>query len=251
MRICGTLGTPHRNSGQQRDTFLAHIDKSLAAVPARKAYYPGAAERWQACTEGRSNMSTHGKAESDKVPWAFIKGLDPHSNETIYNNEPFCSVLTETTINTSDTIEFLERAVEFVNKRLWGTLTANMIVHPQSMKDPKIAEAVERAITRLHYGTVTINGFNGMSFAFATPPWGGYPGSALTDIQSGQGWVHNTSMLEGIEKAVIRFPLVSFPKPVWHPSHKTGHKLVPKVIELERHGSWSKVPGVVFTAMCG
>jgi hypothetical protein len=236
---------------QQREAFLDHMDKSLAEVPARKAYYPGASERWQACTEGRNNTSTHGQAEADKMPWALIKGLDPDANETVYNNEPFCSVLTETTINTSDTIEFLERAVEFVNRKLWGTLTANMIIHPKSMKDPRIAEAVELAITRLQYGTVTINGFNGMSFAFATPPWGGYPGSTLTDIQSGRGWVHNASMLEGIEKAVLRFPLVSFPKPAWHPGHKTGHKLVPKVIELERYGSWLKLPGVVFAAMRG
>ncbi|MEE9159361.1 MAG: aldehyde dehydrogenase [Gammaproteobacteria bacterium] len=236
---------------QQRDAFLKHMDKALAAVPARKAYYPGAAERWRTFTEGRANISTFGKAEDGRTPWALIKGLDPDSNETIYTNEPFCSVLTETTLNTSDTIEFLERAVEFVNKKLWGTLTANLIVHPKTMKDPKIAEAVEQAITRLNYGTVTINGWNGMSFYFSTPPWGGHPESTLTDIQSGRGWVHNASMLEGIEKVVLRFPLTSFPKPIWHPSHKTAHKLAQKLIELERYGSWSKVPGVVFTAMRG
>ena len=236
---------------EQRNAFLHHMENALASVPTRKAYYPGAAERWQTFTEGRSNISTFGRAEGDKVPWALIKGLDPESDEKLYANEPFCSVLTETTINTSDTIEFLERAVEFANKKLWGTLTANMIVHPQSMKDPKIAEAVERAITRLNYGTVTINGFNGMSFSFGTPPWGAHPGSTLTDIQSGRGWVHNSAMLEGIEKAVLRFPITSFPKPVWHPSHKTGHKMMPKLVELEKHGSWSKVPGVVFNAMLG
>lgn len=248
---CAPVALVTAKGWQQRDAFLKHMDKALAAVPARKAYYPGAAERWRTFTEGRANISTFGQVEGDKMPWALIKGLDPDSNETIYSNEPFCSVLTETTINTSDTIEFLERAVEFVNKKLWGTLTANLIVHPKTMKDPKIAEAVEQAITRLNYGTVTINGWNGMSFMFSTPPWGGHPESTLTDIQSGRGWVHNASMLEGIEKVVLRFPLTSFPKPVWHPDHKTGHKLAQKQIELERYGSWSKVPGVVFTAMRG
>jgi len=236
---------------QQRDAFLEHMDKTLMAVPARKAYYPGAAERWQACTEGRSNISTHGKAEGDKMPWALIKGLDPNSNETIYNNEPFCSILTETAINTSDTIEFLDRAVEFVNKKLWGTLTANIIVHPKTLKDPKIAEAFERAITRLNYGTVTINGFNGMSFAFGTPPWGGHPGSTSTNIQSGRGWAHNASMLEGAEKSVLRFPLTAPIKPMWHPGHKTGHIMAPKLIALEHNVSWSKLPGIVFNAMRG
>ena len=235
----------------QRNAFLDHMDKAIAAVPQRKAYYPGAEERWRTFTEGRKNMSSHGKLEDGSTPWALIKGLSPDADEVLYQGEPFCSLLTETAINTSDTVEFLERAVEFANRKLWGTLTANMIVHPVSMKDPKIAEAVERAITRLSYGTVTINGFNGMSFSFGTPPWGGHPGSTLTDIQSGRGWVHNTSMLEGIEKAVLRFPLVSFPKPAWHKSHKTARKLMPKLMELESNGSWSKVPGVVLTAMRG
>jgi len=33
------------------------------------------------------------------------------------------------------------------------------------------------------------------------------------DIQSGTGWVHNTTMLEGVEKAVLRHPLTIVPKP--------------------------------------
>lgn len=236
---------------QQRESFLNHIESKLANIPTRKAYYPGAKERWQSLTQARSNMSTHGDPSGDKTPWTLIKGLNPEVDEMLYRNEPFCSILSETAINSSDTIEFIERAVEFVNKKLWGTLTINMIVHPQTMKDPKIAEAIERAITLLNYGTVTINGFNGMAFSFATPPWGGHPGSSLTNIQSGRGWVHNTSMLEGIEKTVLRFPLTSFPKPVWHHSHRTGHKLMPKLVELERNHSWSKVPGIIFTAMRG
>ena len=235
----------------QRESFLKHMETMLTKVPGRKAYYPGAKERWQTFTRGRNNMGQYGDSHGDKTPWTLIKGLSPDADEILYKNEPFCSVLTETTLNTSDTIDFLDHAVDFVNNKLWGTLTANIIVHPQTLKDPKIAEAFERAITRLRYGTVTINGFNGMSFAFGTPPWGGYPGSTSTDIQSGRGWAHNTSMLEGIEKAVLRFPLTSPIKPVWHPSHKTGHILIEKLIDLEYDVRWSKLPGIVFNAMRG
>ena len=236
---------------QQKAEFLTKLEKTLSSVPTRKSYYPGSKDRWHMMTDNRTDVTTFGKEEGGNIPWAFIKGLEPNADEPIYNNEPFCSVLTETTINSTETIDFLERAVEFANKKLWGTLTANLIVHPKSMKDPKIAAAIERAITHLKYGVVTINGFNGMEFASCVAPWGAYPGSTSTDIQSGKGWVHNTVMLEGIEKAVMRWPLVSFPKPAWHPSHKTGHKLMRKLIELERNASWTKVPGVVFTAMQG
>lgn len=236
---------------QQRDDFLNQMEKVIKTVPTRKAYYPGAKERWHALTDDRENVTIIGKEEGNNMPWALIKGLSPDADEAIYRNEPFCSVLAETTLNTNDTITFIEQAVEFVNKKLWGSLTANLIIHPKSMKDPKIAEAIERAITRLKYGVVTINGLNGMDFASGVAPWGAHPGSTSTDIQSGQGWVHNNVMLEGIEKAVMWWPLTSFPKPAWHPSHKTGHKLMRKLTELERNASWTKVPGVVFTAMQG
>jgi hypothetical protein len=92
--------------------------------------------------------------------------------------------------------------VDFANNRLWGTLSADLVIHPKALKDPRIAEAVERAIARLRYGAITVNSWTGFLFAYGTPPWGAYPGSAPANIQSGTGWVHNTSMLENVEKAV-------------------------------------------------
>src|SRR4029450_11098307 len=106
----------------------------------------------------------------------------------------------------------------FANNRLWGTLCAGLVVHPASTRDPRIANAVERAIGGLRYGPVSVNAWSGLPFSFGTPPWGGHPSSRLEDIQSGQGWVHNTPMLEGIEKAVFRHPLVAFPKPTYFAS---------------------------------
>jgi len=248
---CVPVSLVTSNSWDQRDNFLNHMERSISSVPTRKAYYPGASDRWHALVDNRENVTVIGTEEGEHMPWALMKGLSPNVDEDIYSNEPFCSVLSETNLNATNTIEFLDKAVDFVNNKLWGTLTANLIVHPKSMKDPKIAEAVERAITRLKYGVVTINGFNGMDFASMTAPWGAHQSSTPTDIQSGTGWVHNSVMLEGIEKAVMRWPITSFPRPAWHPSHKTSHKLMRKLTELEQNASWAKVPGVVFTAMKG
>jgi len=154
------------------------------------------------------------------LPWTFISSLDPKArDEPLYTQEAFCSVISETRFGHVDPVEFLEQAVEFCNLTLWGTLTANLIVHPQSLKDARINEAVERAIARLRYGVVAVNAFVGMPFVFAAPPWGGYPGSALHDIQSGIGFVHNTSMLQGVEKTIMRAPLTTFPKPGYFASH--------------------------------
>jgi hypothetical protein len=65
---------------------------------------------------------------------------------------------------------------------------------------------------------VAINGFPGLSFVFASPPWGAYPGSTQDNIQSGSGFVHNATMLKGIEKVVMRCPLTAFPKPAYSPA---------------------------------
>jgi aldehyde dehydrogenase (NAD(P)+) len=141
--------------------------------------------------------------------------------------------------------------VDFCNKQLRGTLNANLIVHPRSLKDPRINQAVERAIAKLRYGVIAVNAFIGLPFALAAPAWGAYPGSTPEDIQSGSGFVHNTSMLEGIEKTVLRAPLTTFPKPAYFASHRTTHKLTPKIVVTERNASWAKVPAIVFDAMRG
>jgi hypothetical protein len=61
--------------------------------------------------------------------------------------------------------------------------------------------------------------------------------------------VHNTAMLEGIEKVVMRHPLTTFPKPAYFPSHRSVARLMPRLTALDEHASWLKLPGVVATAM--
>ena len=237
----------------QRDAFFGHVERVLQSLPPRRAYYPGAGERWTKYTRGRTGMKTCGTATKGGTTWALLRNLQgTDASEPIFRNEPFCSVLAEVVIDATDPAGFLEQAVTFANTRLWGTLTANLIVHPKTVKDGKLKDRVERAIVDLHYGTVTVNSsFNGMSFVFGTPPWGAWPGSTATDIQSGTGWVHNTPMLENIEKVVARFPLTAFPKPVYFPSHKTAHILMRKLVALEETGGWMRVPAVVFAAARG
>ena len=86
-------------------------------------------------------------------------------------------------------------------------------------------------LQKLRYGTVCINHWPALGFAFGTTPWGGHPSATLEDIQSGRGWVHNTFMLEDIEKCVIRGPLVVKPKPTWFAGHKTAAEIGRKLVE--------------------
>ena len=218
----------------------------------RRAYYPGAEGQWLRVTGGRAEVRKVGHAGMGELPWTLVPGLDATDpREPAFTNEPFCPALCETELGSDDPLEFLERAVEFANNRLWGTLTADLVVHPASVKDPRIAQAVERAIARLRYGVVSVNTWSGFAFVFGTPPWGAFPGSTPSDIQSGTGWVHNTTMLEGIEKTVLRHPLTAVPKPTTFPSHRTANVVLRRLTRLEERASWWRVPGVVAAAMRG
>ena len=73
-----------------------------------------------------------------------------------------------------------------------------------------------------------------------------YTGKAtLENIQSGLGWVHNTFMLNGIDKAVVRGPLVAKPHPLWFYDNPKAGAVAPRVADLEASPSWGKLPGLL------
>jgi aldehyde dehydrogenase (NAD(P)+) len=234
----------------QRAEFLAGLEQSLSQTALRQAYYPGAQERWHRLAERRRNPHNIGVPKQGELPWSLVAGLDANDrNEPLFSTEAFCGILGETELASSDPVEFLDQAVTFANERLWGTLSAGIVIDPKMLRDPRIAEALERAILRLRYGAVTVNAWSGYVFAFGTPPWGAHPSSSPADIQSGTGWVHNTSMIEGIEKAVLRHPLVTTPRPSYQAAHRTANTLMRRMTYLEEQASWSRVPGVLAAAM--
>jgi aldehyde dehydrogenase (NAD(P)+) len=233
----------------QRAAFLDVLERAFTAAGERASYYPGARDRWETFAADRQNARQIGQPTERSLPFVLVTDVDPEGHEPGFRTEPFCSVLYETQLASSDPAEFLEGAVKFANDRLWGTLSAGLIVPPAATRDPAVAGAVEQAITDLQYGSVCVNAWAGYVFAFASPPWGAHPSSSPADIQSGAGWVHNTPMLEGIEKAVLRHPVTIMPKAGYMPSHRTAHTLMRRMTAMEEKASWSKVPGVMAAAM--
>ena len=232
-----------------RERFLQLVLDLLARTPARRAWYPGAAERYRALTEGRSQLRRVGGGE-DALPWTLILGCDAADpTERAFTTEPFCAVLSVTEVGSEDPFEYLSAAVRFANERLWGTLAASLLASGKTLADPTTAAGVEGAVRALRYGCVSVNLFPGLGYASGSGPWGAYPGSTLADIQSGRGLVHNTRMLEGVEKLVMRGPAAGRMKLPWFPSHRTNHLLGPRLTALEATGRWSKLPGVVAAAL--
>jgi hypothetical protein len=235
---------------QQREAFLVAVEAALSKAAPRQAYYPGTHDRWQTYTRGYQSIRKFGSEDTGVLPWTLVRDLDStDGEERAFASESFSPILFETQIGSADPVEFLDQAVMFANDRLWGTLAAGLVVHSKTTKDPTLAGALEKAISNLRYGSVCVNAWAGSLFAFVAPPWGAYPGSKLSDIQSGTGWVHNTPMLEGIEKAVLRHPITAMPKPAYFPTHRSAHLLMERMTKLEENASWTRVPAVLAAAM--
>lgn len=236
----------------QREEFMRLVAKALASVPPRKAYYPGARQRYEDLLAGRDRVEKFGTPDAESLAWALIRDVDSSKkDERLFYVEPFCGLLSETTLAPSDPVAFLEETTRFCNDRLWGTLNATLIVHPTLEKDAGFAAALDKAILALRYGTVAINHWPAIGYGFVSTPWGGHPSATLKDIQSGVGWVHNTYMLEEIEKCIVRGPLVAAPKPAWFFDNERTHLLGRKMVGFEASPSVLKVPGIAITALQG
>ncbi|HSS76401.1 MAG TPA: aldehyde dehydrogenase family protein, partial [Thermoanaerobaculia bacterium] len=237
----------------QRQALLAKTREGLAQVPVRKAYYPGAVDRFETFLAAHPETAeTFGSRSGDKLPWVLIPGLDPAKRDDVcFTTEAFCGIFGETALEATTVPEYVDKAVAFCNDTLWGTLNVTLIVHPESLKDPDVARAVDRAIANLRYGTVSINHWAAVGYGLVVTPWGGFPGSTAQDIQSGTGWVHNTLMFDRIQKTVVRAPFRVFPKPVWFATHKTANLLAPKLSQFEAAPSLAKLPGILSLAMRG
>jgi len=231
--------------------LVDRIEQVLRSVPPRVAYYPGAASRYAALTAGRQRLGRLGEEMAGTLPWALIRDLDPaNSSDLAFSTEPFCAVLWQTSLETDDPLEFLERAVRLLNDQLWGTLVATIVVPPAMRHDPVLGAALDRAIAALRYGTVGVNIWGAYGFALG-PPWGGHPSSTLADIQSGLGFVHNTAMLEAVEKTVLEQPIVNLPKPIHFPGHRTADRLGRRLATVEASGNWLGLGPVISAALRG
>jgi acyl-CoA reductase-like NAD-dependent aldehyde dehydrogenase len=217
----------------QRAALLEHLKTELSRIAPRRAYYPGAAARYASLTKGAEHVTRIGEVRGDELPWTLITELAPDSHAPQFTVEPFCSILSEVSVGSADPVEFLASATEFANERLWGTLNAMLYVSPSTERDATLSAALERSIASLRYGTVAVNQWPASAYALATSPWGGHPSATLADVQSGLGWVHNSLMLERIEKTVQRGPISAFPAPAYFPGHRSLHLLGRALCDFE------------------
>jgi acyl-CoA reductase-like NAD-dependent aldehyde dehydrogenase len=234
----------------QRDAFLGALTQTLAEITTRRAYYPGAAERRETFMAAHPEAEELGRGPEDALPWTVIRNVPPgHTGDICFNVESFVGEVAETALPAPSTAAFIDAATAFCNDVLWGSLGATIIASPASTKDRDVADALERAVADLRYGSIGVNLWHGVSFALGTTTWGAYPGHPRTDIQSGTGVVGNAFMFDRPQKSVVRAPFRSRPKPPWFATATDSYDVMRRFVAFEADPSAAKIPGLLLAAM--
>ncbi|MFI7004006.1 aldehyde dehydrogenase family protein [Nocardia sp. NPDC050175] len=236
-----------------KDKFLAELRTALAQAPQRTAYYPGSDSRVA------DALAAYPDADQVGSGRVLVEHL-PLTDTPLLRTEYFSPVLGVVELPYADG-EFLQQAVDFANNELTGTLGANVLAHPATIR--KLGIGFDRAIERLRYGAIAVNAWTGLAFLAPRASWGAFPGHTLDDVQSGIGVVHNAFLLDDVERTVVHGPfrpaprsvlhgeLALSPKPPWFVDNAAAAETGRKLTEFYASGNPARIPGIFVSAFRG
>lgn len=215
----------------QRTEFLEMIGDLLASLPQRPSYYPGTDERLARATAGAKRVRTFGVSQPGCMPPTVIEDVDPEEASPAFFEEAFCQVVATTNLPGDDPAGYLDRAVDFCNERLRGSLNATILVDPDTVGS--LGPALDRAVSGLGYGSVGVNLWAAAAFSLGVTPWGAFPGHPPTDIASGNGFVHNARLIDLPQKTVVSAPFSMVTKPPWSVFHRNSPQTLARATAFE------------------
>ncbi|HTU68770.1 MAG TPA: aldehyde dehydrogenase family protein [Candidatus Baltobacteraceae bacterium] len=237
--------------------LITQIEAVMRDAFDRPAYYPGAADRCLRLAAGH-DAEPYGRSGEGFTPRTLVRIGDAGAADPNFEIEAFASVLAVTTLP-GDTAAFLRDAVSFANDRLWGTLGANLVVHPKTLHEH--AGDLDAAVAGLRYGCVAVNAWTGVGFLLTETTWGAYPGHTMSDVGSGIGVVHNAYLFDRAEKSVVWAPFAPFPrsfagyggtlmpKPPWFISNRLADKIGEALVDFEMRQTPLNAAKVAMLAM--
>ena len=220
----------------QSATLQERIAHHLRSRPGRKAYYPGALDRYQQYKQAYPNAIVCGEEKEGVVPWTIFPDVNPVPGEFAFTEEPFCGIVSITNLDTDSPVDYLQQATAFCNDHIWGSLSINLLIHDKTQKQHQ--SAFQRAIQQLRYGTIAVNCWDGLNYGLVSPSWGAFPGHTLEDVVSGIGTVHNPFLIDHPEKSVVYAPFRINPTPAWFFDNKNSIALGKALVEYESKPSW-------------
>jgi hypothetical protein len=234
----------------QRDQLLERIKHHFKQTPLRKSYYPGASERYHSFLKEYPNAIVLGEEHENVIPWTIFPDVPPEADEYALNVEAFCAVLAITNLDDyTDSTDYLLKAVDFCNERIWGTLSMTLLIDDNTKKS--MGKTFDDAIAKLRYGGIGVNVWAGVVYGLVSTSWGAFPGHTLEDIISGQGVVHNALLIDHPEKSVVYAPFVMKPTPPWFADHKNLPGLGRALTKFESTQSLFNIPKLAINAFKG
>lgn len=241
------------------DSLMTEVERVIARVPGRSMYYPGASGRMEDFSAKGSNVL---KFERPGADACVIAPLDEDTSDWYTSTEVFAPAMSTRRLSANSAAQYLREAVAYANDQLYGTLGANIIIHPTTLREIG-EETFEEIIAELRYGTIAVNAWTGLGFLMPQCPWGAFPGHTLDDVQSGIGFVHNTYMFDRVERCVVTAPFRPFPRnllsldfsllprPPWFVTNRKQHKLGKLLTRFQYRPSLLKIPRIFLNALLG
>lgn len=244
----------------QADELMDTLREYLQRVPNRHSYFPMTEDRHQHFLEHFPNAEKYDDSGGKYLPRVIIPNIDPTDTENpCFVSEVFCNVLGETRLPGSTAAEYLKNAVEFCNNTLHGTLSINIIIHPQTIKE--LGNQFEQYLDDLKYGGIAVNVWSGGNFLLSQATWGAYPGETIYNLRSGIGIVHNSFLFDKPQKTISYGGFYPFPrtllkgdfhllpKPVWFLDHAHALAVSKRIIDFEANPRWWKLLPIVANAL--
>ena len=237
----------------QREAFVEELRKAIAQAPERVPWYPGSGDRVAAAGTAYATADHLGKGGGRLL----VDTRDGVDAAAIQTTEYFSPVLGIVDVPGTGRA-FLDSAIDHANTALVGTLGANVIVAPATLK--QLGAGFDQALVRLEYGTIAVNAWTAVGFLAAGAPWGAFPGHTIDDVQSGIGVVHNAFLLADTERTIVRGPFRPFPrsfvggefslspKPPWFVSARSARRTGQLLTRFAAKPSWGKLPGIFASA---
>jgi aldehyde dehydrogenase (NAD(P)+) len=243
----------------QKDAFVKRLEGVMAGSEARGLYYPGTQDRL-------AGFAVHNK-QAKKLPRAggeavLIAPLDAASDSYARSVEVFAPALSVIELPGADPEAYLKAAIAYANEQLYGTLGANIVIHPKTIAQIG-RERFEALLVDLRYGTIAVNAWTGLGFLTPQATWGAFPGHTLADVQSGIGVVHNSMLFDKPQRTVVEAPFKPFPrnllsgsfsmlpKPPWFITNRKAHVLGRLLVNFQYRPSLLKMPRIFLNALLG
>ncbi len=221
-----------------------YIKYYLKKIGDTTSYYPGANESLETFQKNKNYEQINEQVCSTPFMISNLDMEEKFSIEEVWN-----STLYFKEIEYSDYESFANNSIDYVNNELWGNLGATVLI--KDSKKKRNSELVENYKSNLNYGTVAINEWAAIAFIIPTMPWGGYPGNKDNDIQSGQGFVHNSYFFESPLKGIVEtnFRFSRFIDPPWFVNNKKAHRLFKNLTYYQANNSKINFIKLIFSTL--